>query len=141
MNTVLYNLHTDGDNWRITKFVDGNVESSYLCSETECECPAGSRPSCRHRQMLPSMLAHGLCNTHWFWHFDLHAPVDMGGTPKRTIEAVAEGHALRTPEPEYLEGLSQSVAQVTIISPGDPYTSKPALPKVMSMSAPPWRRL
>ncbi len=89
--TTLYNLRTDGDEYRITKFIDGNVESTYLCTETECECPAGHRASCRHRQMLPSMLAHQLCNTHWFWDFDHNRVVDFEGN-----HLVAPlGHALR----------------------------------------------
>ena len=80
--TTLYNLHTDGDQYRITKFVDGNPEASYLLSHSECQCPAGHRATCRHRQMLPQMLAHDLLNSFWFWHFDLNCPVDMGGFPR-----------------------------------------------------------
>lgn len=64
--TILYNAHTDGDNYRITKFSDGEVESSYLCSTTECQCPAGQRPSCRHRLMLPMFIARGAVNSFWF---------------------------------------------------------------------------
>ena len=68
---TLYNLKTDGDQWRITKFTnDLDVESSYLLSETECECPAGSRPTCRHRQMLPTLIAEGLENTSGFYDFE-----------------------------------------------------------------------
>lgn len=68
---TLYNLKSDGDQYRITKFTnDLDVESSYLLSETECECPAGSRPSCRHRQMLPTMLAEDLCDSGGFYDFD-----------------------------------------------------------------------
>lgn len=68
--SILYNCHTDGDNWRITKFNDGEVESSYLCSTTECQCPAGSRPICRHRLMLPMFLNRGAVDTFWFLDFD-----------------------------------------------------------------------
>lgn len=68
--TVLYNCHTDGDNYRITKFNDGEIESSYLCSTTECQCPAGHRHSCRHRQMLPLFLARGAINSFWFLDFE-----------------------------------------------------------------------
>lgn len=67
---ILYNLHTDGDQYRITKFDDGNPVSSYLLTERECECPAGHRPTCRHRQMLPQMLNNGICNTPWFMDWD-----------------------------------------------------------------------
>ena len=68
---TLYNLKTDGDQYRITKFTnDLDVESSYLLSETECECPAGHRPTCRHRQMLPTMLANDLADSGGFYDFD-----------------------------------------------------------------------
>lgn len=68
--TSLYNCRVDGDEWRISKFdSDFNVESSYLTTLTECECPAGSRDTCRHRQMLPRFLARGL-SADWFYDFD-----------------------------------------------------------------------
>lgn len=68
--SILYNCHTDGDNYRITKFNDGEVESSYLCSESECQCPASSRPVCRHRLMLPMFLNRGAVDTFWFLDFE-----------------------------------------------------------------------
>jgi len=86
MPQTLYNLHTDGDQYRITKFVDGDVESSYLCTPTECECPAGHRPSCRHRQMLPDLIARKVCNTHWFWNFDRREVVDIAGNSKALMD-------------------------------------------------------
>ena len=85
---TLYSLRTDGDQYRITKFTDGDVESSYLCTTHECECPAGVRPSCRHRQMLPQMLAHGLTNTHWFWDFDRGYACDFQGGSKQLADAL-----------------------------------------------------
>lgn len=85
--SALYSLRTDGDQYRITKFTDGDVESTYLCTETECECPAGHRHTCRHRQMLPTMLAHRLANTHWFFDYDrAGAIVDFNGSPKHLID-------------------------------------------------------
>lgn len=68
--SILYNCHTDGTEYRITKFNDGEVESSYLCSESECQCPAGSRPTCRHRLMLPMFLNRGAVDTFWFLDFE-----------------------------------------------------------------------
>lgn len=68
--TTLYNCHTDGDEYRITKFADGEVESSYLCSADECQCPAGHRPTCRHRMMLPLFINRGAVNSYWFLDFD-----------------------------------------------------------------------
>lgn len=68
---TLYNCHHDGDQYRITKFNElGEPESSYLCTETECECPAGVRPSCRHRQMLPKFLAREAVDSFWFYDFE-----------------------------------------------------------------------
>ena len=40
--TTLYNLHTDGDQYRITKFVDGNPEASYLLSHKNANAPQGT---------------------------------------------------------------------------------------------------
>jgi hypothetical protein len=90
--TTLYSLRTEfGDmSYRITKFVDGEVEASYLTSEHACECPAGARPSCRHRQMLPQMLAHGIANTHWFMDWDRSGSiVDFNGASKRLYDELA----------------------------------------------------
>ena len=68
---TLYNCHTDGDQYRITKFDSlGNVESTYLCTIDECECPAGFRPTCRHRHMLPRFIAKGAVNSFYFYDYD-----------------------------------------------------------------------
>ena len=68
---ALYNLKSSDGAWRITKFDnDLNVESSYITSEAECECPAGSRPTCRHRQMLPKMLNVGAEDSGMFYDFE-----------------------------------------------------------------------
>ena len=91
MKQTLYNLRNDGDQWRISKFVDGELESSYLCTELECECPAGHRPSCRHRQMLPQMLAHKIENTFYFWDFDRHYACDFQGGSKQLADALTLG--------------------------------------------------
>lgn len=66
---TLYSLRDDGDQFRVTKFdADLNIESSYLMTATECTCPAGVRPTCRHRQMFPDLLPR--VNTSWLWNFD-----------------------------------------------------------------------
>jgi len=68
---ALYNLKSSDGAWRITKFDnDLNVESSYITSERECGCPAGNRPTCRHRQMLPKMLNVGAEDSGMFYDFD-----------------------------------------------------------------------
>lgn len=57
ISPAYYNCRHDGDQYRITKFdPDLNVESTYLCTTDACECPAGQRPTCRHREMLPKFI-------------------------------------------------------------------------------------
>lgn len=78
-----YNCKHSGDEYRITKFNrDGDTESSYLCSHAECTCPAGSRPTCRHRQMLPAFLDLNLVNSYLFLDWDNgRRVVDFQGQP------------------------------------------------------------
>ncbi len=99
--TTLYNCHTDGDQYRITKFDSlGNVESSYLCTVDECECPAGFRPSCRHRHMLPRFLAKDAVNSFYFYDYDrqgwvTNEPARMNGFTKEMQAALeADGEKL-----------------------------------------------
>jgi hypothetical protein len=97
-----YNCRTAGGSYRITKFdADWNVESSYLCTFTECECPAGVRDICRHRQMLPKFIAHEHVGDNWFYDYDRNGwlQTDVVGVP--TIEVVAPP----APEPFSRRGL------------------------------------
>lgn len=65
----LYNLRTYGSAYRITKFdPDLNVESTYTVSAKECDCPAGFRSTCRHRQMLPALIP--IVDTAHFYNFE-----------------------------------------------------------------------
>lgn len=71
----------------VTKFDDDlNVESSYEFHNTTdgmiCHCPAGQRPSCRHRQMFP--LLQTRVDSAWMLDFDTRQWVDLTG------EAVSE---------------------------------------------------
>lgn len=67
----LYNCKHSGDQYRISKFDDDfNLEASYLCDLTTCECPAGHRPHCRHRQMLPKFIQRNYVGQNWFWDHD-----------------------------------------------------------------------
>lgn len=75
--TVLYSCKHSGDQYRITKWIDGNPEASYLCTEAECECPAGVRESCRHREMLPYFINRPAVNTGWWLDWDRGGWVDM----------------------------------------------------------------
>jgi hypothetical protein len=88
---TLYSIRTHIDaagasGYYITKFVDGEVESAYRTSREACECPAGVRPTCRHRQMLPHMLNAGIVNTHWFLTWPEAQVVDFQGTLRRNLE-------------------------------------------------------
>lgn len=77
----LYNLRTNPDKglpFIITKFDDNlDVESSYPVGQSICECPAGHRPSCRHRLMLPTLKSR--VDTAWFWDFEASAWSDPTG--------------------------------------------------------------
>jgi len=89
---ILYSAKStiDGEGrsaYRVTKFNNGEVESSYLTDGIQCDCPAGVRPTCRHRQMLPIMKNEGIINTHWF--LDWARPdtiVDFEGTPRSAYD-------------------------------------------------------
>jgi len=77
--TTLYNCRHDGDQYRITKFDDDmNPQGSYLLSLEECECPAGVRPTCRHRQMLPKFISRQHVGDEWMFDFDRGGWVQMG---------------------------------------------------------------
>lgn len=68
---TLYNLRSADGDWRITKFTNElDPEGSYLVSADACTCPAGVRPTCRHRQMLPKFLAAGAEDSGMFFHFE-----------------------------------------------------------------------
>lgn len=70
---TLYSLRSADGHFRIQKFdTDLNplFDSSYILSELECSCPAGHRSTCRHRQMLPKMLAAELLDSPDFWDHD-----------------------------------------------------------------------
>lgn len=81
----LYNLKTDtgAESYGVSQFIvtkfddDLNVEGSYLVSAQGCTCPAGHRPSCRHRQMLPML--ETCANSSWFLDFDTRQWVDPTG--------------------------------------------------------------
>lgn len=75
--TTLYNCKHSGDQYRITKFVDNEPEGSYLTTFDDCDCPAGVRPTCRHRQMLPKFISRGAVDTGWWFDFDRGGWVDM----------------------------------------------------------------
>lgn len=67
----LYNCKQSGDSYRISKFTnDLDVEASYLTNGNECDCPAGHRPVCRHRIMLPRFIAKNATSGQWFHNYE-----------------------------------------------------------------------
>lgn len=108
---ILYNLRSDTSGaYRITKFVDGEAEGSYVVSNKTCECPAGPRPTCRHRQMLPTMLGRQLLDAPWFWDFDRKAITDFSGGVVDQYHTVPAEEAARISDetPNVAVGLPRS---------------------------------
>lgn len=92
-----YNCKPSGDQYRITKFdTDANPESSYLTDGIECDCPAGVRPTCRHRQMLPLFKASKATNGEAFFNFDTSTWIGGEESPSDDMDADA---IAGTPEP------------------------------------------
>jgi hypothetical protein len=88
----LYNCKKDELAYRITKFdEDFDVESSYLTTHKACDCPAGVRDTCRHRQMLPEFVAAKRIDTGWlldwddreWYYFDPETGTLMDKEPKK----------------------------------------------------------
>lgn len=108
----LYNCRHDGDQYRISKFdEDQNVESSYLCTETECECPAGVRPMCRHREMLPLFIRRGAVNTGWQLDYDRGGWVQMYDDPEPAQNITATEIDQRMAA---LEGPANAIAEALV---------------------------
>lgn len=54
---ILYSIRRGPNGHTITKFDDDfNPVATYDVTVGSCTCPAGPRPTCRHRKMLPRML-------------------------------------------------------------------------------------
>jgi hypothetical protein len=74
----LYNVKREvNGEFRVTKFTDdleidetAGKPASYLTTEFGCDCPAGHRPSCRHREMLPDFVSTHRVDTAWMLDHD-----------------------------------------------------------------------
>lgn len=126
--------------YRITKFVDGEVESSYLTTPATCDCPAGVRPTCRHRQMLPQMIHDDIINTHWFLEWDNKGGVvDFEGNPADPL--------LRHPDlpaGEALQGSLPLEGELITVPSADGWGAKdvtPTTPEPAPQTQPAWRQL
>lgn len=103
----LYNLKSSIDThlYIITKFTnDLNVEASYSVGNTICECPAGHRPTCRHRQMLPTLAPR--VDTAWFYCFETKSWEDPTGSAQADEDQVSNlsgATALSVPSPQGMQ--------------------------------------
>src|SRR5258707_12929740 len=117
--STLYNCHSEGSQYRITKFDElGNVESTYLCTTTSCECPAGHRPSCRHRHMLPRFIAKDAVNSFYFYDYDRQGWVMTDSTTmlQQDLIASAAEHAHNITATEIDERMSKLQAPQVDVS-------------------------
>ena len=69
---------------------DLNFLAEYNVAPDYCSCPAGPRPSCRHRKMLPRMLGKvGLPEFYCYetntWHRPLPAELETDLSDKKTV--------------------------------------------------------
>ena len=102
----LYNIHRGPAGFTIGKFDSSlNLLAAYDVDPKHCTCPAGPRPSCRHRKMLPRMLAK--VNTPEFycyetntWHRPLQATeMQVYGEGSAEPVDVVIGEAVSCPKP------------------------------------------
>lgn len=138
--TFLYNCRHAGDEYRITKFDEHYVPvegSSYLCTHKECDCPAGQRPMCRHREMLPKFIARDKVNTGWMYDYD------RGGW----VQAFDDDDPppAEVPAPEPMPPLPAGVTMVTLDDPEllwNAIADAVGEPRIQSRPKyPAWRRL
>ena len=90
----LYNCYSTPQGHRIVKFDSLlPVEAVYNLSQARdskgkpylsCDCPAGPRPSCKHRKMLSAFALAGAVNSDRFLCYETqtwHKPVAIGNEP------------------------------------------------------------
>jgi hypothetical protein len=100
--TVLYNLRRSAFGYLLAKFDDDfNVAAVYELTKARdssgriinrdyawsCTCPAGPRPSCRHRKMLQIMASKA--DTENFYCYETqtwHQPITAEGFPAEPLE-------------------------------------------------------
>jgi hypothetical protein len=110
---ILYSCRHDGDQYRITKFdEDFNIESSYLCTVADCECPAGVRPMCRHREMLPKFLSREAVGTGWMYDYDRGGWVDQRWMVEEEPKVEYPSKELQADLDGFLNGVHDQTATV-----------------------------
>lgn len=114
----LYNCKSDGNHYRISKFTnDLDVEASYLTSNDGCDCPAGHRPVCRHRIMLPRFIAKNAVAGQWFHNYEHNQWI----------------RAMTDDEPNTLGDLASAASEVT--GPDDNFGTGPMMEAVYDLRA------
>ena len=116
--TVLYNCRDAGDQYRITKFdEDMNPIVSYHTTLSACDCPAGERETCRHRQMLARFLERGYVNQPFFWDHE------RGGWVNTAVDEDLIPGRIRDPDPLRQLRNIPGVTVVDLASPAEVYNT------------------
>ena len=138
--TSLYSLRSTpkSGEWVVMKFdPDYEVESVYALSASECMCPAGHQPTCRHRKMLPLFLQHNHVDDGWFldwdtrlWRHPIGEPAPLSIEPTGESQMRLAGADCKSVGIASLEGSSPSsptTLEATIAHSLESEASKSAL--------------
>lgn len=134
-----YNLKSDGQDYRITKFnADLDPSTSYKLSDTTCECPAFTSnrvKDCRHHKMLPLMKDR--VDTFWFYCYTDGTWHDPTGAYAAGIDPLPEHSATEAQEAEAHSQVVKADSPIVSSTPAAPA----ALPaKVITTTSPAIRR-
>lgn len=129
---TLYNLRETDGIYTITKFTtDLEVESSYQTSFDACNCPAGARPTCRHRQMLPKMIAEDICNQYAFLEFEsgtvLVPETELKVEPQRAISTPSSEQRLDSVTEHFIGPDWREIARVANVPITDLNLAHPSI--------------
>ena len=100
---ILYSIRRGPNGHTITKFDDDfNPVATYDVTVGSCTCPAGPRPTCRHRKMLPRMLPKvGQPEFYCYETQSWHRPVEAYGVePSEAGASEASDYIAQEAEPE-----------------------------------------
>lgn len=107
---ILYSLRRHPSGFMIAKFdADMNVAAIYHLRSIPmgyyaCECPAGARPNCKHRRMVPIFLASNAVDSDRFYCYETqmwHRPIPTYGEGEASaaIASAASGVEQRVEQP------------------------------------------
>ncbi len=153
--TDLYTLQQGAESYIVTKWDSLGLEmlSQYIMPviwmgdtdrEIGCTCPQGTKPTCRHRRMLPTLLER--IDTNWFYCFgtgDWRDPTGnaevMSGPPEPSIPVDESGleaeqdNAEVDDESIHAVGDQVGIATVEEVAPPLTYTGAKAMPTLTSV--------